>query len=219
MPKVLSGHGCVMRWFFWFAAVSGLVLGTWMFWGGHWDEAFTFDGSVRRLGQAGAWAWAAGYGLLAADLVLPVPGTVVIAALGYLYGVVLGGFIAGCGMMTAGLLGYGLGWFLGERFARRWLGERDYEVGRSLFVKGGGWIVAVSRALPVLPEVISCTAGLVRMDFRRFVVALACGSFPMGLLFAAIGQAGRDSPVWAVALSFMLPALLWWGASRLRRDI
>jgi membrane protein DedA with SNARE-associated domain len=86
-----------------------------------------------------------------------------------------------------------------------------------LFAKSGGWVVALSRALPILPEVISCTAGLVRMPFKRFVVSLACGSVPMGFLFAAIGQTGREAPGWAFGFSLALPAVLWLAASRISR--
>ena len=206
-----------MRLVLWFAVLAALVLGIWLIWGGKWDDHFTFGGSVRWLESAGHWAWAAGILLLIGDLVLPVPGTIVISALGYIYGVVLGGLIAAVGLIAAGCSGYGLGRIFGERFARRWLGDRDYEKGRRLFANKGGWMVAVSRALPILPEVISCTAGLVGMPFRRFAVALACGSVPMGFLFAAIGRAGRETPGWAVVLSLLLPALLWLAASRIAR--
>lgn len=200
-----------------FLGLAALVLGTWLAWGGNWEEQFTLAGSVTWLEGAGPWAWAAGIALLAGDLALPVPGTVVISALGLIYGTLLGGAIAVVGLMTAGLCGYGLGRLFGERFARRWLGDRDYEKGKLLFAAGGGWVVALSRALPILPEVISCTAGLVRMPFKRFVVSLGCGSLPMGFLFAAIGQAGREAPSWAIGLSLAVPALLWLVASRILR--
>ncbi len=188
-----------------------------MIWGGGWDAHFTFEGSVKWLESAGPWAWAAGILLLAGDLVLPVPGTIVISALGYIYGAFLGGVVAAAGLTVAGMLGYGLGRLFGERFARRWLGDLDFEKGKLLFAKGGGWVVALSRALPVLPEVVSCTAGLVRMPFKRFMTALACGSVPMGFLFAAIGQAGHDTPGGAFALSLLVPAVLWLAASRIHR--
>lgn len=194
-----------------------MVLGTWLVWGGDWDGYFTLTGSVKWLESAGSWAWVAGIVLLAGDLFLPVPSTVVISALGFVYGVLWGGVIAAVGLVTAGLFGYGVGRLFGERFARRWLGGRDYEKGKRLFASGGGWIVALSRALPILPEVVSCTAGLVRMPFRRFVVSLACGSVPMGFLFAAIGQAGHEAPAWAFGLSLVVPAVLWLVASRIMR--
>jgi uncharacterized membrane protein YdjX (TVP38/TMEM64 family) len=206
-----------MRLVLWFVALATLVLGIWIAWGGRWEDQFTFAGSVKWLQSAGPGAWAAGILLLVGDLALPVPGTVVISALGYIYGTLLGGVIASVGMMAAGLSGYGLGRLCGEKFARRWLGERDFDRGNRLFAKSGGWVVALSRALPILPEVISCTAGLVRMPLRRFAVALACGSVPMGFLFAAIGEAGRDAPGWASGLSLLVPALLWLAASRIDR--
>lgn len=207
-----------MRLVLWFVLLAGVVLGIWALWGGVWSETFGFEASVAWLKRAGPWAWAAGIALLVGDLVLPVPGTVVISALGYVYGWVLGGLVAALGLMLAGMAGYGVGRLLGEGTARRWLGDGDYEKGRSLFEKGGGWVVALSRSLPVLPEVISCTAGLVRMPFLRFMAALACGSVPMGLIFAAIGGAGRDAPGWAAALSLLIPALLWFVAGRVWRN-
>ena len=179
-----------MRLLLWFIGLSALVLATWLIWGGSLEESFSLEGSVAWLGQAGPWAWAAGIGLLAADLVLPVPGTVVMSALGYVYGVLLGGLVATVGSITAGMFGYGVGRLIGEKAARRWLGDLDFEKGKLLFARGGGWMIALSRSLPILPEAISCTAGLVRMPFRRFMASLTCGSLPVGYLFAWIGVAG-----------------------------
>lgn len=198
-----------MRLLVWFLALAILFLVCWMIWGGGWESRFNLEGSIAWLQSAGPWAWAAGIGLLVADLFLPVPGTVVMSALGYIYGPWLGGLIASLGSMAGGLAGYGIGRCFGEKTARRWLGDLDYEKGRLLFGRGGGWLVALSRALPILPEVMACTAGLVRMPFRKFVVALACGSLPMGFLFAAIGAAGHDAPEWAVLFSLLIPAGLW----------
>ena len=101
---------------------------------------------------------------------------------------------------------------IGENAARKLLGGRDFEKGRLIFARGGGWMVALSRAVPILPEAISCTAGLVRMPFGRFLAALACGSLPVGFLYAWIGSVGREAPVWALAFSLGAPALLWLAA-------
>jgi len=207
-----------MRLLLWFIAVSALVIAVWLLWGGHWEQHFTLTGAAVWMKQAGPWAWAAGMGLLAADLVLPIPGTVVMSALGLVYGALLGGFFAAAGSILAGLCGYGLGRLIGEKAARKLLGDRDFERGRLLFSRGGGWVVALSRAIPILPEALSCTAGLVRMPFHRFLAALACGSVPVGFLFAWIGAVGRDAPGWAIAFSIGVPALLWLGARRIKRD-
>ncbi|MDX1681456.1 MAG: VTT domain-containing protein, partial [Akkermansiaceae bacterium] len=119
----------------------------------------------------------------------------------------------------AGLVAYGICRLLGERGAKFILGEKDYRRGHDWFEQGGGWLVCISRALPILPEVVACTAGLVGMSFRRFVVALACGSLPMGFVFAAIGGAGHDRPGLAMGMSLVVPAILWAVARLLIRKL
>ncbi|MDB6079412.1 MAG: DedA family protein [Akkermansiaceae bacterium] len=203
-----------MRLSLWLTALAALILATWLIWGGGMEQRFGLSGSIAWLEAAGSWAWAAGIGLLAADLILPVPGTIVMSALGYLYGPWLGGICAAAGSIASGLLGYGVGRITGETTARKLLGERDFTRGRDLFTRGGGWMIALSRPLPILPEALSCTAGLVRMPFGRFILSLFCGSLPVGLLFAWIGAAGRDTPAWAIAASMTVPALLWSFARR-----
>ena len=130
--------------------------------------------------------------------------------MGYVYGFWLGGLIAAIGSMLAGILAYVLCRTLG-RGAAEWIaGKDDLAKGEHLFAgPAGGWIVALSRWLPVMPEVIACLAGLARMPWWRFVVAMACGSVPLGYTFAAIGVWGHDHPTLALILSAGLPPLLW----------
>ena len=104
----------LMRLALWFLGLAALVLGTWLVWGGRWDEHFTLAGSVKWLESAGPWAWAAGFALLVGDLFLPVPGTIVISALGLIYGVLLGGLVASAGLMAAGLSVTDWGCLFGE---------------------------------------------------------------------------------------------------------
>ena len=198
-----------MRLLLWFIGLSALVLVTWLVWGGSLEARFTLQGAVAWIEGAGPWAWAAGIGLMAADLVLPVPGTVVMSALGLIYGAMIGGLVAAAGLMVAGLCGYGIGRLIGEKAARKLLGDQDFERGRILFSRGGGWMIALSRALPILPEALSCTAGLVRMPFGRFLASLACGSVPVGFVFAWIGAVGREAPGWTMLFSIAVPAILW----------
>jgi len=208
-----------MRLLVWFLILSALILGVWAVWGGGMEERFTLEGSVAYLQNSGAHAWLVAWLLLISDVLLPVPGTVVMSALGYIYGTWLGGMLAAAGSMLAGLTAYGICRLMGERGARWILGEKDYRRGHDWFEGGGVWLVCLSRALPILPEVVACTAGLVGMSFQRFVIALACGSLPMGFVFAAIGSAGHDQPGLAMALSLALPAVLWAVARLLLRRL
>jgi uncharacterized membrane protein YdjX (TVP38/TMEM64 family) len=63
--------------------------------------------------------------------------------------------------------------------------------------------------MPLLPEVVACMAGLARMPWFRFLAALACGSAPMAATYAFLGHAGAKRPALAVAVSALLPFLLW----------
>ncbi len=191
------------------------LLGWWMF-GQGLEEAWNVEVLAGRFGEAKGWAWLAGIGLLLADLLLPIPGTIVMSALGAVYGFWLGGLLASVGSMLAGVFGYGVGRFFNEGTARKWLGEEDFERGKKVFAGRGAWVVAMSRAVPILPEVLACMAGLLRMPFWKFVTALACGSIPMGFLFAWIGVVGRDFPSWGLGFSLGVPAVLWAGASFLK---
>ena len=196
-----------------------LFLGIWLLWGGALEERFTLAGAVSALEAGGEWAWIVAWGLLVSDVLLPVPGTVVMSALGWVYGIWLSGLLAAGGSFLAGMAGYGLGRLFGDRGALWLLGRRDFDRGRHLFDHGGGWIVCLSRALPLLPEAVACTAGLVRMPLRRFALALACGSLPMGYVFAWIGATGREAPALAMLLSLGLPVLLWLVSRLLSRRV
>ncbi len=190
------------------------LLGWWTF-GEGLEQTWDIHGLAGRFEEAKAWAWLAGIGLLLADLLLPIPGTIVMSAFGAVYGFWLGGLLASAGSMLAGMAGYGVGRIFGEAKARKWLGEKDFEKGKSLFTRRGAWVVAMSRAVPILPEVLACMAGLLRMPFKKFSVALACGSLPMGFLFAWVGTIGTESPAWGLAFSLLIPAILWAAASYL----
>jgi uncharacterized membrane protein YdjX (TVP38/TMEM64 family) len=131
------------------------------------------------------------------------------AALGFVYGPVAGGLIATLGSFLSGALAYLLCRRFGRPAATRLLGPRQLVDAELLFARVGGWLVVLSRWLPVFPEVIACMAGLARMRPLPFFVALACGSAPLGFGFAAIGHAGVDHPVLAITLSAGLPPLLW----------
>jgi uncharacterized membrane protein YdjX (TVP38/TMEM64 family) len=93
-------------------------------------------------------AWAVGIALIWADLVLPIPQTAVIAALGIIYGVLLGGLLGTLGLITGGLLGYGLMLTSARRFAQRFAGPRSLHKVESLFDKGGAWAIVLTRSLP-----------------------------------------------------------------------
>lgn len=198
-----------MRLFVTALVLAALFCVTFAVWGGDFMRWFSGDAALQWIRSWGAWGWLAIIGLLMSDLVLPVPATPVMTAAGYIYGPVLGGLISATGSFCAGLLGYGLCRAFGQNIARRLAGERELEEHHTLFQRSGPWLVAASRWLPLLPEVVSCLAGLTRMPFRLFATALACGSLPLGFVYAGIGAAGQENPRLALVLSIVVPPILW----------
>lgn len=191
-----------------------LIIVPFMIWGAKFDATLSLDGARTWMEQYGRWAWLAGIVLLVADIVLPIPSTVVMSALGWMYGWLMGGLICTAGSMLSGIIAYVLCRVLGRPTAKWIAGEEGLARGEEVFAKGGGWMVALSRWTPVLPEAVACLAGIVRMKWSTFLLALACGSLPVGFAFAAIGHVGQDRPGLALLLSGAAPVMLWLIAGR-----
>ena len=165
--------------------------------------------AVLVLRKYGSWTWAAGIALVWADLVLPIPQTAVIAALGIIYGTVLGGLLGSLGLISVGLFGYGLMLTSARRLALRFARPRSLHKMESLFDRGGAWAIILTRSLPYsVPEAMAFLAGLAGMPIRKFIAALAIGSVPTAFAFAAIGAAWADEPIVALAVSYVVPILL-----------
>lgn len=189
--------------------VAVALLVPFLFWGEMFTAWFTGDAAIQWIRSWGMLGGVAVIVLLMADLFLPLPATGVMSAAGYLYGAVVGGLISATGSFLSGILAYGLCRALGHGIAERLAGAEDLKKSEALFRRRGAWLVALSRWLPLLPEVIACLAGVSRMPLRTFAVALACGSVPLGFVYAAIGAAGQERPALALGLSVLVPALLW----------
>lgn len=199
-----------MRLFIIFVILALAVLIPFAIWGDSMEAFFSQQAAVDWLADYGYWAWAVAIGLLAADLLVPLPASVIMASLGILYGPWLGGMIGAIGSLTAGLLGYELCRRFGKNTARKLLGSKDWELAQRLDQKIGGVLIVVSRWTPVLPEVVSCMAGLLRMQRLKFYVALMLGSLPLAWGYAWAGYAGADLPFFTLALSALFPLFLWW---------
>jgi uncharacterized membrane protein YdjX (TVP38/TMEM64 family) len=180
-----------------------------LIWGDNFMRWFTGDAAVQWIRGWGPAGWLAVIALLVADLFLPIPATPVMSAAGFLYGTIVGGVLSAFGSFAAGLAGYALCRSFGRGIAVRLAGEKELANHETLFHRSGPWLVAASRWLPLLPEVVSCLAGLTRMPFPIFAASLACGALPMGFIYAAIGAAGQENPRLALLLSVAIPPLLW----------
>jgi uncharacterized membrane protein YdjX (TVP38/TMEM64 family) len=134
-----------------------------------------------RLGVGAAVA-----GLLAADVLLPVPSSLVSTAAGALLGVFEGAAASFLGMTAGSLLGYALGRG-GRPLGLRLAGESDLARAEALVGRWGGLAIALARPVPVLAEATTIFAGLSRMSFGYFMLFSSLANFPISLAYAAIG--------------------------------
>jgi len=200
---------CTVRLFRITLLLAALLCVPFFLWGGAFTEWFTGTAGIDRIRSWGAWGGLLVVLLLVGDLVLPVPSTAVMSAAGYLYGTLQGGLIGAAGSFLSGLLAYGLARSCGHALTRHLVEGDELERTAGLFARRGALLIAVSRWMPLLPEVSCCMAGLVQMPVWRFTVALACGAVPVGFAFAAIGSSGQESPAVAIVMSILAPAALW----------
>ena len=78
-------------------AVLVFIILPFVFWGEVFERMFDLQGARQWLESLGPWAWLGGIALLVSDLVLPIPGTVVMSALGLRYGWFVGGLVSTAG--------------------------------------------------------------------------------------------------------------------------
>lgn len=202
-----------------FSLLALLILIPFFLWGEGLEVMFSQEGTIAWLDKYGNWAWLVGIFLLITDLVLPLPNSLIMSAFGYLYGWFWGGLLAVGGSVLAGALGYELCRRIGEKAVLWILGATDRRRGELLFASSGGWLVALSRWLPVLTEVIACLAGFNRMPPRSFYLSLCAGTLPLGFTYAAIGAFGGEHPMWAMGISVGMPPLLWWACQKWIRSM
>ena len=193
-----------------FLGLAVLIALPFLLWGEQVETALRQDLLLGWFAEYRDVAWLVGIGLLVSDLLLPIPNTVVMAALGAIYGPLVGGLVATIGTCLAGLLGYALCRRFGPAIAGPILGPSDKLAAERLFARHGGLMVAASRWLPILPEAISCMAGLARMPLGTFSLALLCGSAPLGFTVAAIGYSGSERPILTLLACALLPLPVWY---------
>lgn len=170
-----------------------------------WESAATWHALVARPeGQLGAAAIL--IGALVADLVLPVPSSIVMTLSGAALGLILGSLVNIAGSLGGAWLGWGLCRWLGRPVIARVLGGEQPAV-EAWFGRWGPWAIVLSRAVPMLTEIVSCLAGLHGVSFARFTLLTLLGTVPISVVYAWAGSAGVTSLWIPLLVAFGIPAL------------
>src|SRR6266540_932831 len=112
-------------------------------------------------------------------------------------------------LITSGLLAYFLMHTHARRFLVRLAGQRLLDKMGVFFDRSGTWAIVLTRSLPYsIPEAMTLLAGLSRMPFEKFVIAMVLGSVPTAFVFAGVGAGWVDQPLLALTISYVLPVAL-----------
>jgi uncharacterized membrane protein YdjX (TVP38/TMEM64 family) len=169
------------------------------------------EDAVRRLAHPTVGAAFAGVALLVADVVLPVPSSLVMVAHGALFGVVPGVLLSVAGSTGATVVALAVG-RRGGPFLDRLVPPPERARGDAVLRRWGAVALVVTRPVPVVAETTALLAGASRLPWPRALAAAVTGSVPPALVFALAGDATRDVTDLGVLLAVSLAASAGLGA-------
>lgn len=166
------------------AIITALVLlptGEWLRAATAWVESLGF------------WAPVAFIAIYAIAVVFFVPGSVLTAASGTIFGVVWGSVY----VSIASVLGATLAFLIGRFVARSWVekrieGNKTFSSIDSAVAKEGWKIVGLTRLSPIFPfTLLNYAYGVTRVKFGHYLLASWIGMLPGTVLYVYIGSLGK----------------------------
>jgi uncharacterized membrane protein YdjX (TVP38/TMEM64 family) len=169
------------------------------------------------LGEATPWVAALGVWLLIADVLLPVPSSLLMTMHGALFGVALGTLLSTVGGVGAALFGFGLG-RLGEPALDRLLRPAERARAARMLLRWGPLAILLSRPVPLLAEAVAILAGASPLRWHVAAVCALGGTLPAALLYAWIGAEATRTRHFVLAFLALIAvtAAFWYGARALR---
>jgi uncharacterized membrane protein YdjX (TVP38/TMEM64 family) len=158
--------------------------------------------------------------LLSADILLPIPSSIVSTAAGYRFGAIGGAGLSLLGLTISCWFGYWIGSSFGRVGAERMVGARRLNSAARVIGRYGSWSVALARPVPVLAEASVILAGLLRLPFIPFFVLSTLANLIVSLVYGFAGSlsAEVDSLLLGLAAAVSVPFLAsWWLHGRAER--
>lgn len=174
-----------------------------------------------QLAQAGMAGAGVVIGLLAADVFIPVPSSVIMILSGAAFGVWWGSAIALIGSLAGEWLGFEVARRWGGAWTARFIGdEREVARLKAMIARHGAAAVAVTRPIPVVMETMSLIAGASAMTRPAFLIASLIGTLPIVIVYAYAGATAADTgsliPAVVILLAVGGAAVMWYRATRPR---
>lgn len=174
-----------LRWLFFLAVLLLVPLVPFLVVGGRIDDWV----AEQREFSWSPWAVAGAFvGLLAADILLPVPSSMVSTLAGHQFGTWGGTAISWLGMSVGAVGAFALARWLGPPLVERFVGEKDRGPMERWIARSGAAVIVLARAVPLLAEASVLLVGANRLDWTRFLPAVLLSNLGISLGYAAFGD-------------------------------
>lgn len=130
--------------------------------------------------------------LLAVDIVMPIPSSLVSTACGMTLGFAGGALASFAGMSISATTGYLIG-CTASPAVKRMIGETEIAWLKAFQQRNGVWMLLALRPVPVLAEASILFSGLSRQPLPGVVIATLLGNMAVSLAYAAVGAWGKAS--------------------------
>jgi uncharacterized membrane protein YdjX (TVP38/TMEM64 family) len=167
---------------------------------------------MPALKAAGPLAGVIGVALLIADVVLPVPSSLVMIAHGALFGVWIGTLLSMIGSVGCSLAGFAMG-RAGRDTVRRFVTDAEYARAARLLDQWGMAGIVATRPVPILAEVMSIIAGTTpAMSWWQITISSIAGCLPPAIAYAIAGHMATKTigAIWVFSALMLMSATMWW---------
>ena len=122
------------------------------------------------------------------------------------YGPIWGAIISFLGVFASSSVGYLLGRYLGPVTVKRLLSEKAQRKTSDFIQNYGVAAIAITRICSFSNDSLSIVAGLLKMSYKKYILATLGGITPLIVLLAIYGKNGRilTALIWIAAVSLVL---------------
>jgi len=149
-------------------------------------------------------------GLLATDIFLPIPSSLVSTLAGWQLGSVGGALASWIGMSLGAVIGFAVARRWGQPLVAWLTRTNDLERTKRLAERFGPSLLVLGRGVPVLAEATVLLVGMHGLSWRAFLPPVLLANLGLAIAYAAFGKLAAEYQ-WlplALAVSIALPVLM-----------
>ena len=157
---------------------------------------------------------------LSADILMPIPSSIIMIGNAALFGIWVGALLSIIGMLCSNLLGFYIGRKL-KGFIHRLLTPEEIQTGENFIQKWGLIGIVLTRSVPILSESVIIIAGTSDIPLRKTILPTILGLIPAVLLYSLTGAyaISFDNVIYSFLLVLLMTGVFWLITLRLEKRI